>query len=136
LPHNSATVSGLDEYADGCLFEKGADLYPFCLGGAPKEGARGWVVGQGGPAQKLGMPVQILVLDASWYNGKKTFLAVGSAFKGEKLIFHLQCFSLDFPPKMMLFRLCYHCHHRVPSPVLALFNLRLLMHLPLCLRVR
>jgi hypothetical protein len=28
--------------------------------GAPEGGVRGWVVGQGGPAQKLGMPVQIL----------------------------------------------------------------------------
>jgi hypothetical protein len=27
LQHSDA---GLDEYADGCLFEKGADWYPFC----------------------------------------------------------------------------------------------------------
>ena len=27
------SVSGLDEYADGCLFEKGAHCYPFCPGG-------------------------------------------------------------------------------------------------------
>jgi len=26
--------------------------------GAPEGGGRGWVVGQGGPAQKMGMPVQ------------------------------------------------------------------------------
>ena len=26
-----SSVSGLDEHADGCLFEKGADRYPFCL---------------------------------------------------------------------------------------------------------
>ena len=31
-------VSGLDEYADGCLFEKGADWYPFCPGGGTGRG--------------------------------------------------------------------------------------------------
>jgi hypothetical protein len=27
----NTSISGLDEYADRCLFEKGADWYPFCL---------------------------------------------------------------------------------------------------------
>jgi len=27
------SYSGLDEYVDGCLSEKGADWYPFCVGG-------------------------------------------------------------------------------------------------------
>jgi len=31
--------------------------------GAPEGGFRGWVVGQGGPSQKLGMPVQILIFN-------------------------------------------------------------------------
>jgi len=39
-------------------FKKVADWYPFCLGGGAGRGVRGWVVGQGNPAQKLGMPVQ------------------------------------------------------------------------------
>jgi len=34
----NTSVSGLDEYADGCLFEKGADWYPFCLGGGTGRG--------------------------------------------------------------------------------------------------
>jgi len=29
----NTSVSGLDEYADGCLFAKVADWYPFCPGG-------------------------------------------------------------------------------------------------------
>ena len=33
----NTSVSGLDEYADGCLFEK-ADWYPFCLGGGTGRG--------------------------------------------------------------------------------------------------
>jgi hypothetical protein len=33
--------------------------------GAPEGGGRGWVVGQGGPAQKLGMPDQIKFLTAA-----------------------------------------------------------------------
>jgi hypothetical protein len=37
------SVSGLDEYADGCLFEKGADWSPFCLGGGSGRGV--WGVG-------------------------------------------------------------------------------------------
>jgi len=39
-------VSGLDEYADGCLFGNGADWYPFCLGGGTGRG----VLGVGGPS--------------------------------------------------------------------------------------
>jgi len=34
----STSVSDLDECADGCLFEKGADWYPFCLGGGTGRG--------------------------------------------------------------------------------------------------
>ena len=42
LPHNSATpVLGLDDYADGCLFEKGAAQYPFCLGRGTGRGVGG-----------------------------------------------------------------------------------------------
>ena len=29
--------------------------------GAPEGGVRGWVVGQGGPARKLGVPVQTFI---------------------------------------------------------------------------
>ena len=29
----NTSISGLDEYADGCLYGKGADWYPFCPGG-------------------------------------------------------------------------------------------------------
>ena len=46
-------VSSLDEYADGCLFEKGSDKYPFCLGGGNGWRSGGWVVPQGGPHQNL-----------------------------------------------------------------------------------
>ena len=52
LPHNSATVSVLDEYADGCLFKKGADWYPFCPGGGIGRGVWGVGGGFGGPSQK------------------------------------------------------------------------------------
>ena len=34
----NASISVLDEYADGCLFEKGADWYPFCPGGGTGRG--------------------------------------------------------------------------------------------------
>jgi hypothetical protein len=30
--------SGLDEYVDRCLFEKGADWYPLCVGGGTGRG--------------------------------------------------------------------------------------------------
>ena len=40
------TVLGLDEYADGCRIQKGADRYPFCLGG--DTGREVW--GVGGPS--------------------------------------------------------------------------------------
>jgi len=52
----STPVSGLDEYADGCLFKKRADWYPFCPGGGTRRGVRGG--GQGGPAQKSHVPIQ------------------------------------------------------------------------------
>ena len=41
----NSSVSGLDEYADGCLFEKGADWYPSGLGGGTGRGVWG-----GGPS--------------------------------------------------------------------------------------
>jgi len=42
LPRNSATpVSDVNENADGCLFIKGADWYPFCLGGGTGRGVGG-----------------------------------------------------------------------------------------------
>ena len=53
----NTSVSGLDEYANGCLFKKGADWYPFCLGGGTGRGV--WGGGcQGGPAQKSYVPIQ------------------------------------------------------------------------------
>jgi len=36
----NTSVSGPNEYADGCLFEKRADWYPLCLGGGT--GFGGW----------------------------------------------------------------------------------------------
>jgi hypothetical protein len=39
----NTSVSCLDEYADGCRFQKGADWYPFCLGGSTGRGF--WGVG-------------------------------------------------------------------------------------------
>ena len=45
----------LDEYAHGCLFEKGADWYSFCLGAG--RGVYG-----GGPAQKSYVPIH-----SSWF---------------------------------------------------------------------
>ena len=42
----NTSVSGLDEYADGCRNQKGADWYPFCLGGGTGRG----VWGGGGPS--------------------------------------------------------------------------------------
>jgi len=50
----STSVSGLDEYADGCLFEKGADWYPFCLGGGTGRGVWGVGGGSGGSSPKIG----------------------------------------------------------------------------------
>ena len=47
------SVSGLDEYADGCPFVKGADWYPFCLGRGNGWGSGGWVVPRGSPGQNL-----------------------------------------------------------------------------------
>jgi hypothetical protein len=46
----STPVSGLDEYADGCLFKKRADWYPFCPGGGTRRGVRG---GEGGSSPKI-----------------------------------------------------------------------------------
>ena len=37
----NTSISGLDEYADGCLLKKGADWYPFCLGGGTERGVWG-----------------------------------------------------------------------------------------------
>jgi len=34
----NTSVAGLDEYADECLLEKGADWYPFCLGAGSGRG--------------------------------------------------------------------------------------------------
>ena len=42
----NTSASGLDVYAGGCLFEKGADWHPFCLGGGV--GALEGGVGGGG----------------------------------------------------------------------------------------
>ena len=39
-------MSMQDEYAGRCLFEKGADWYPFCLGGGTKRGVKGGGGGQ------------------------------------------------------------------------------------------
>jgi len=47
--------SGPDEYAYGCRIKKGADWYPFCLGGGTKRGDWGCVVPQRGPPQKVDM---------------------------------------------------------------------------------
>jgi len=59
LPHNSATpVLGLDDYADGCLFEKGAAQYPFCLGRGTGRGVGGGGVPQGCPPHKVYVPSQ------------------------------------------------------------------------------
>ena len=49
----NTSVLGLDVYADGCLFEKGADWYPICTGGGTGRGFRG---GEGGPPQNVYMP--------------------------------------------------------------------------------
>ena len=37
----NTSVAGLDEYADECLLEKGADWYPFCLGAGSGRGYGG-----------------------------------------------------------------------------------------------
>ena len=50
----NTSVSGLDEYADGCLFEKRADWYPFCLGGGTGRGGWGVGGGSGGSSPKIG----------------------------------------------------------------------------------
>jgi len=60
----NTSISGLDEYADGCLFEKGADWYPFCPGGGTGRGVWG-EGGQGGLAQKLYVPIQTFFSGAS-----------------------------------------------------------------------
>ena len=48
----NTSVSGLDEYADGCLFEKGTDWTSgtlFVRVGAPEGGCEGGGGGQGSP---------------------------------------------------------------------------------------
>jgi len=45
----NTSASGLDVYAGGCLFEKGADWYPFCLGGGTGRAVWGVGVPQGCP---------------------------------------------------------------------------------------
>jgi len=49
----NTSISGLDEYADGCLFEKGADWYPFCQVGALEVGFGGGGEGGGGSSPKI-----------------------------------------------------------------------------------
>jgi len=56
----NTSVSGLDEYADGSLFEKGADWYPFCPGGGTGRVFLGG--GSGGATPKIGHDVQIVLL--------------------------------------------------------------------------
>ena len=54
----NTSVLGLDEYADGCLFEKGADWYPFCLGGGHWKGVWGGGGGRGVHPKKVYVPSQ------------------------------------------------------------------------------
>jgi len=58
----NTSVLGLDDYADRCLFEKGADWadwYPFCLGGGTGMGIwEGGGVPQGCAPQKIYVPSQ------------------------------------------------------------------------------
>jgi len=51
------SVSYLDEYADGCRIQKGADWYPFLSGGGTGRGVWGGGVPQGCPRQKVYVPV-------------------------------------------------------------------------------
>jgi hypothetical protein len=48
-------VLDLNEYADGCRIQEGAERL-FCLVGALEGGFRGWVVPQGCPPQKVNVP--------------------------------------------------------------------------------
>ena len=48
----NTSVLGLDMYADGCLFEKGANWYPFCPGGGTGRGVGGWGWGGRGSTPK------------------------------------------------------------------------------------
>ena len=51
----NTSISGLDEYADGCLFKNGAGWYPFCPGGGT---GRGGVGGGGHPKDYACLPKQ------------------------------------------------------------------------------
>ena len=56
----NTSISGLDEYADGCLLKKGADWYPFCLGGGTGREVWGGGDPQGCPPQKVNVsPIKI-----------------------------------------------------------------------------
>ena len=72
FPHNSATLQfqvlmsmQMDAYLKK---EQISTLFVWVGAGAPEGGVGGWVVCQGGPAQKLGVPVQKEISTASCLN--------------------------------------------------------------------
>ena len=67
LPHNSATLQFqvLISMQMDAYLKKEQIVTLFVWVGAPEGGVGGWVVGQGGPAQKLDVPVQKIFSTAS-----------------------------------------------------------------------